>query len=132
MTHRNGHINPDGSLKLTLAQRFWSKVDRRAPDECWPWLASRSPKGYGRICVNGYPRQAHRVAWELTYGPVPPGKFICHHCDSPSCCNPAHGWPGTHQDNVKDMIEKRRQHHGTYRVDRKTGRHVSPADRLKA
>jgi len=85
-------------------ERFWCGVKRGEPDECWPWTRSLSPKGYGR--VRG--RNAHRVAYELTYGPIPPGMFVCHTCDNPPCCNPAHLFLGTYLDNIADMVAKKR------------------------
>ncbi len=34
-----------------LRDRFWSKVDRRGPDECWPWLEHRKRSGYGQFVL---------------------------------------------------------------------------------
>lgn len=106
----------------TLAERFWPKVDRRGPDECWPWLAFRKANGYGSINEaghDGHPLQAHRVAWELTHGPIAEGLFVCHRCDNPPCCNPAHLFLGTHEDNVGDMVKKDRVSHGEKHHHRK-------------
>lgn len=94
---------------------FWAWVDKRGPDECWPWLRSRTPAGYGR-CVppNGEQTTAQRVAWTLATGqPFPPKDVqICHSCDNPPCCNPAHLWPGSMADNMEDMRAKGRHPHG--------------------
>jgi len=95
-----------------LAERFWPKVDRRAPGECWLWTGSRSPQGYGQISQAGErPELAHRVAWALAFGP-PGGLSVCHHCDVRTCCNPAHLFLGTARDNALDMVAKGRWRNG--------------------
>jgi hypothetical protein len=92
-----------------LELRFWSKVDRRGPEECWPFSRVHDP-GYGQFWLTPtQPVGAHRMAWELTNGPVPAGAYVLHRCDNRPCCNPGHLFLGTHQDNMDDMVHKGRQ-----------------------
>jgi len=91
----------------SLAERFWEKVSKTAT--CWLWTAGSQKAGYGRFKVNGKLQGAHRVAYELTNGPIPAGLVLCHRCDNPQCVNPAHLFPGTHGDNARDAIQKGRR-----------------------
>lgn len=96
-----------------IAIRFWSKVDKSGgPDACWPWLAYKVGK-YGRMTTTkGHTEYAHRLAYMLERGEIPDGLCVCHHCDNPPCCNPAHFFLGTNADNTADMIAKGRHAHG--------------------
>jgi len=90
--------------------RFWSHVDVRGADECWPWTRARTGIGYGRFSVGGRRGRlltASRVAYELTHGPLGAAEAR-HRCDNPPCCNPAHLIPGTHAQNMADMAERGR------------------------
>jgi hypothetical protein len=71
--------------------RFWSKIDVRGRNECWPWIAgSRANGGYGSFSIGRKLKhlRAHRLSWELAYGPIPDGMDVLHKCDYPPCCNP--------------------------------------------
>lgn len=92
----------------TTAEQFWSRVDRRGPDECWPWTAARNYRGYGKVTRAGKALPASRLAWILTHGEVAEGLFVCHRCDNPPCCNPAHLFLGTPLENNDDKIAKGR------------------------
>ena len=104
------------SRRRTLEERFWEKVDKSGGDEsCWLWTASTNEAGYGRIgAAHGVaPHYAHRLSWEWASGqPVPHGFYVCHHCDTPRCVNPAHLYVGLPVDNTHDMLAKGREQRG--------------------
>ncbi len=99
--------------ELLMPERFWSKVDILGDNECWPWKACTRNKvsgfEYGAFWLNRRHQPASRVAWELTNGAMAAGMFACHRCDNPGCCNPAHIFPGTSQENTADKVAKGRQ-----------------------
>jgi hypothetical protein len=66
------------------------------------------PKGYGKLTFQGRAIYAHRLAYELTIGPIPDGMLVCHHCDNPPCCRPDHLFLGDQKANLADMVAKRR------------------------
>ncbi len=100
------------SHQIPAAKRFWSKVDIRGPDECWPWTGATASNGYGNKWYEEKDDKAHRVAWIVTNGPIPGGVVIRHDCDNPPCCNPAHLLDGTHKDNSDDKIRRGRHARG--------------------
>lgn len=102
----------------TTEARFWSKVDRRGPDECWEWqgsISSRPDSGnYGDAYIGaGGPSSrtqlSHRVAWCLANPGVSTGELIVlHSCDNPPCCNPNHLSLGTSKQNTRQMFDRGR------------------------
>lgn len=103
-----------GPVPKLLEERFWPKVLKCSPSECWFWMGQRDWAGYGRIRVGSVVddtramKVAHRVAYELSVGPIPGGLDVLHHCDNPPCCNPVHLFIGTHADNDRDRDVKGR------------------------
>lgn len=88
--------------------RWWTKVDIRTPDECWPWTAGTFHYGHGCFSVKGKSVPAHRWGYSQLVGPIPSGLFVCHSCDNPPCCNPRHWFLGTALDNMRDKVAKGR------------------------
>ena len=98
---------------MKVEDRFWAKVDKRGPDECWPWMAGvMKTTGYGVFHpVKPITALAHRVAYEYEFGAIPPGKHVdhtCHNgqscppgpCTHRKCCNPAHLEAVSTRENV--------------------------------
>ena len=97
----------------------WMKMD-----DCIEFFGRRNPKGYGVAHAFGRTQLAHRIAWIFSFGDIPPGLCVCHHCDNPPCINPGHLFIGTNQDNVDDCVSKGRQAKGDL-----NGSHTQPDKR---
>lgn len=92
-----GHGRPKNT-----PESFWRHVDRRGPDECWPWKIA-TKNGYGRFSLDCIEHYAHRFAYGLKYGPPPKGRetHVMHTCNNKRCCNPAHLELGSAIENTK-------------------------------
>lgn len=102
---------PDVLDTFDLA-RFWSRIEVRRSDQCWPWRYG-AQSGYGEFRFTNNSREdAHRTAYRVAHGPIAAGVVIRHSCDNGLCCNPAHLIPGTHGDNVKDRVARDRSARG--------------------
>ena len=92
--------------------RFWKHVEKT--EGCWNWTGYLWRNGYGRFMKSTKePNQAaHRYAWELAHGAIPPGISVLHKCDNPRCVNVSHLFLGTQADNIHDKLQKGRQPRG--------------------
>lgn len=96
-------------IKQSAVVRFWAKVNKRGPDDCWPWMAGKDNWGYGMFWLEDRTLHASRVAWLLTNGSIPEGMEICHSCDNPLCVNPRHLFMGSQLVNIADRENKGRR-----------------------
>lgn len=104
----------------TLHDRFTRQTKREG--DCLLWTGYTRADGYGYISIDHYPARVHRVAFRLANGRDPrPGLFVIHSCDRRACVEPTHLREGTHQENMADMVKRRRQatgdRHGSWTPD---------------
>jgi len=95
-------------LHESALERFSARINFTA--SCHWWEAQTDDDGYGIFPVNGGKERAHRVAYYIEHGQLPP--VVRHTCDNPSCVNPAHLEGGTQQDNIRDRQARDRQAKG--------------------
>jgi hypothetical protein len=99
---------------MQTAESFWSRVDIRGEDECWPWTGSTNGSGYGKLGWGGNEHLSHRIAaWlsGLVESPAAPtnkqsDQFVLHQCDNKLCCNRRHFKVGTQAQNVQEAYDR--------------------------
>jgi hypothetical protein len=111
-----------GRPRIPLKERLWSKVNLEGPVKridlgpCAVWTASVDRKGYGKLQIGTLKNPkyvaAHRLAYELENGPLPPGVHVLHHCDNPPCVRLSHLFLGDYASNAADKVSKGRQTRG--------------------
>lgn len=127
-------------------ERFWSKVAKAGPNECWQWTGGKFTRGYGGFSYDHgegqtKPGYAHRFSYIHHHGPLGPDDVVMHTCDNVGCVNPAHLKKGGQGDNIKDAVRKgrwmtyKRQEHlkrvqRDYRRVVDGGGHVKPENRV--
>jgi hypothetical protein len=108
---------PQQRLETDAVARFWAKVNKNGPvpshcpelGACWIWTGFCDADGYGHFKWGDRSPGAHRVSWQIHYGPVPEDKpCVLHRCDNPSCVRSDHLWIGTNADNAADRVRKGR------------------------
>lgn len=103
-----------------LAEKMEARVAIDPVTGCWDWTGGVNADGYGNgLYIDGKQTRAHRVAYLVTHGYLPPRDvFVCHLCSNPRCCRPDHLAVGTALDNVQDTLKA-----GRHRSRRETSAH---------
>lgn len=110
--------HPIPRLTEKQLERFWARVQRRGPDECWLWtgpVSKNKPSRdhvqiYGVFRVDGLYLRPHRISYTLLVGPIPEDLSLDHvfgRCTSTLCCNPAHTEPVTLGVNAQRYYRSR-------------------------
>lgn len=104
-------------VTAALRDRFLIHVRMADGDACWEWTGSRARRGsvysYGIFCALGKRGRrilAHRLAWLIANGPIPPGLVVRHRCDNVICVRVSHLEIGTQADNLRQWRERGRAH----------------------
>lgn len=108
---------------IPAEDRFWAKVDKSG--DCWQWIGTKRPNGYGAFLLDGHLLYAHRYSWQLMHGPIDSGHVIDHICFSRACVNPDHLRSVTSKINGEYVRAGNRKlaasgHRGVYRLGRST------------
>lgn len=105
---------PNLTRDETLSERL-ERLSEFVPwSGCKIWLGCSCSNGYGQTRIRtggarGPKRLVHRIAWEISNGPIPDGIQVLHKCDVRSCVNVNHLFLGTNDDNAKDCQAKGRK-----------------------
>jgi hypothetical protein len=118
---RTGVLGGPLRRRMTRLERYLSFVDRRDPDECWPWTGHLSEKNYGQYADGRQGSMpAHRYGFGELVRPLEPGEIVdhvCHNrdpdcpggntCEHRACQNPAH-WEAvsTSAQNTQRSLER--------------------------
>lgn len=87
----------------TFEKRFWARVEKTA--NCWLWIAGKAGD-YGHLMKYNHSRLAHRISYEMAYGPIPDHLWVLHTCDNPACVRPDHLYLGGPKENMRDVIAR--------------------------
>lgn len=93
-----------------LAAQFWAKT--AWDGDCLIWQGALEKRGYGNIRIHDRCYKAHRLAWQMVWGPISDDLYVLHRCDNRRCVRPDHLFLGTHTDNIRDGVRKGRMLRG--------------------
>lgn len=84
---------------LKHLRKLMERVNFDKDTGCWIWEGAKDSRGYGQIRIFDKIIGTHRLMTFFYFGEM--GQDTDHLCRNPSCCNPAHLEPVSHQENVR-------------------------------
>lgn len=96
---------------MPVTERFMLYVEKQ-DEGCWIWNGSFAGDRYGWFWDGSENIGAHRFSMREFNGVDVNGFQVRHTCDNPRCVNPSHLLLGSHQDNMDDKTDRKRQTRG--------------------
>lgn len=91
-----------------LAERILMRVEFDTNGGCWLYDGCLDRAGYPSTRYKSKVTRMHRASYAAFKGEIG-NKLVLHKCDVRCCVNPDHLFLGTHEDNMKDMVAKKRR-----------------------
>lgn len=86
-------LSKGGLVRRRVFQTVWDGVEKKGPDECWPWQGAvrhKSSRGTPLHHPTWRGTRVHRVILKEEFGIDDPRVAILITCKNLRCCNPAH------------------------------------------
>lgn len=94
---------------------IWKFISIGGPDDCWLWKGGTNKDGIPYFQIDNKKVIAYRFVYSLVHPEWDihnSRELLRHKCtdkqgkpiDNPLCCNPRHVIPGTHLENMLDMV----------------------------
>jgi hypothetical protein len=101
---------PDQSYDWRWLKNVFARTKVNATG-CFVWQGFTQEKGYGSTSYRGRSRSIHRTVYKIVHRTsLNKDQFVCHTCDNPPCCNPAHLILADNDWNMADKTAKGRHH----------------------
>lgn len=104
-----------------LLRRYWDYGD------CWVWEGADNRVGYGTISFLGRRWYTHRLAYTITFGPIPEGMVLDHLCRNTFCFRPTHLEPVTTRTNILRGMTAQKTHCKSGHVFDETNTYITAA-----
>jgi len=102
-------------LLITLNKYRLISVDHKKND-CYGWSGETKSHNNPRIAINGSSIGAHRAAWMVHNGKIPPFMYVRHSCQNPECTNPKHLYLSKDKGNRKKPEDRKNNRPGRERL----------------
>lgn len=93
-------------MKLQKIKRYvWQQIDTSGgPESCWPWNGTNDEQGYPVLRLGTHQQRVAQLVYLWERGEDPGLRAVRHICGNRSCLNPAHLWPGTSVEIIRERL----------------------------